>query len=73
MIQNGANKDFAAFALNWLLDRTQLLEGVGAREVTRHQLLITRAQLTKAEWVLLGGMPGTALLLGGLVWLRRRK
>jgi len=73
LIETAANKDFAGFALNWLLDRSQLLEGVAARPVERHQLLITAAQLNKAEWVLLGGMPGAALLLGGVVWLRRRK
>ncbi len=73
LIESGANKDFAGFALNWLLDRTQLLEGVGSRSVVRHQLLIPATQLTKAEWFLLGGMPGAALALGGVVWLRRRK
>ena len=73
LIESAANRDFAGFALNWLLDRSQLLEGVAARPVERHQLLITAKQLNKAEWVLLGGMPGTALLLGGVVWLRRRK
>jgi hypothetical protein len=73
MIQSGANRDFAGFALNWLLDQTQLLQGIGPRMVARHQFLITPTQLTKAEWVLLGGMPGSAMVLGGLVWLRRRK
>src|SRR5207245_3116687 len=27
-IRSAANRDFAGFALNWLLDRTQLLEGL---------------------------------------------
>jgi LPXTG-motif cell wall-anchored protein len=34
---------------------------------------MTRAQLHQAQWVLLAGLPGSVLLLGGLVWLRRRK
>jgi ABC-2 type transport system permease protein len=73
MIQSAANRDFASFALNWLLDQKELLQGIGPRPVARHQFLITPTQLTKAEWVLLGGMPGSAVLLGALVWLRRRK
>jgi hypothetical protein len=71
-IYSGANRDFAAYAVNWLLDRTQLLQDMGPRPVKTYQLLMTRKQLNTAEWVLLGGMPGGALLIGGLVWLRRR-
>jgi LPXTG-motif cell wall-anchored protein len=29
--------------------------------------------LQKLEWILLGAMPGGVLMLGGLVWLRRRR
>jgi len=36
-------------------------------------MLMTEANRTKAEWVMLGGMPGAALLVGGMVWFRRRK
>jgi hypothetical protein len=73
MFDLAANRDFVGYTVNWLLDRAQLLEGVGARPISHYRLIITRAQLTNAEWILLGGMPGTALLVGGLVWLRRRK
>jgi hypothetical protein len=72
-IEMEANRDFAEFALNWLADRAQLLDGVAPRPIERRQLLITAADRARAEWVLLGGMPGAALLLGGVVWLRRRK
>jgi ABC-2 type transport system permease protein len=71
-IFSGANRDFAAYAVNWLLDRPQLLQGVGPKPLHTYQFLITRKQLSAAEWILLGGMPGGALLIGGLVWLRRR-
>jgi hypothetical protein len=73
LIEMAANRDFAGFALNWLVDRPQLLEGVAARPIEQRRLLLTAADRAKAEWVLLGGMPGAALLLGGVVWLRRRK
>ena len=34
---------------------------------------MTKTQLHQAQWVLLGALPGSVLLLGGLVWLRRRR
>lgn len=73
LIEAAANKDFAAFALNWLLDRPQLLDAIGPRGIIRHQLLVPAGQMARAEWTLLGAMPGAALLLGSLVWIRRRK
>lgn len=73
LIKAGANRDFAGYALNWLLDRTQLLNGLGPRPIIEYRLLTTPGQLDKARWILLAGMPGGTLLLGGLVWLRRRK
>ncbi len=68
-----ANRDFAANAVNWLLERTQLLEGLGPRPIEEHRIVLTKAQLHQAQWVLLAGLPGSVLVLGGLVWLRRRK
>jgi hypothetical protein len=72
-IDSAANRDFAGFALNWLLDRTQLLEGLGPRPITEFRLAMTHTQLRAAQWLLLGGMPGSTLLVGWLVWLRRRR
>jgi gliding motility-associatede transport system auxiliary component len=66
------NRDFAGYAVNWLLDRPQLLRGVGPRPVTEYRLIMTQSQMDHAQWLLLGGMPGAILVLGGLVWLRRR-
>lgn len=68
-----ANRDFAELAINWLLDRSELLEGVGQRPVEEFRIHLTKAQLQSFQWILLGAMPGTILALGGLVWLRRRK
>ena len=69
----GANRDFAGYALNWLLDRTQLLNGLGPRPITEWRLITTPAQLNNLRWIVLGAMPAGTLLVGGLVWLRRRK
>ena len=69
----GANREFLGYAVNWLLDRPQLVEGIGPQRVTEFRLLITKSQQGEICWVLLGALPGAVLLLGGLVWLARRK
>ena len=73
MIEKWSNRDFAGFAANWLLDRTQLLEGVSPRPVTEFRITMTQEQMRRCRWLLLGAVPGTVLAFGGLVWLRRRK
>jgi hypothetical protein len=73
MIKAGANRDFAGYAANWLLDRTVLLDGIGPRPVTEFRLVMTRDQQRHVRWLLLGALPGAVLLFGGLVWLVRRK
>ncbi len=72
-IDAGGNRDFLSSALNWLLDRSQLMEGLGPRPVTEFRLQITTYQQSQLRWVLLGILPGSVLLLGWLVWLARRK
>jgi gliding motility-associatede transport system auxiliary component len=72
-IQGGGNRDFLGYAANWLLDRPQLLEGIGPRPVTEFRLQMTRRQQREVRWLLLGALPGAVMLLGGLVWLARRK
>jgi hypothetical protein len=72
LIDSAANRDFASHAINWLTDRTQLMEGLGPRPVKEFKLMMTRTQMTSARWLLLGGLPGGILLIGSLVWLRRR-
>lgn len=72
-IESAANRDFASYAANWLLDRTVLLEGIGPRPVTEFRLTMTQTQLANVRWLLLAALPGGVLLFGGLVWLARRK
>jgi hypothetical protein len=72
-IVSAANRDFAGYALNWLLERTQLLEGLGPRSIIEYRIVMSKNQLQRVQWILLAAIPGGALLLGGLVWLRRRR
>jgi len=67
------NRDFAGFAVNWLLDQPQLLQGLEPRPITEYRLTMSSTQLQSAEWLLLVGMPGSVLAFGSLVWLRRRR
>ena len=73
LIESGANRDFAGYAVNWLLDRTVLLEGIGPRPVTEFRLTMTRAQQQDVRWLLLAALPGGVLAFGWLIWLARRK
>jgi len=73
MIGAAMNEDFADSAINWLLERTTFLEGVGPRKVSEYQLVMNRGQVRAVKGILLGAIPGGILLFGGLVWLRRRK
>jgi len=72
MIESAGNRDFLGHAVNWLLERPHLTQGVGPRPVTEFRLTMTKSQMRTARWILLAAMPGAVLLLGGLVWLRRR-
>ncbi len=73
IIDYRVNQDFADSAINWLLDRTELLAGIGSRPVKEYRLLMSSKQVAEVKGVLLGAIPGGILLFGGLVWLRRRK
>jgi ABC-type uncharacterized transport system involved in gliding motility auxiliary subunit len=72
LIESASNAEFAAYAINWLLDRSQLLHGLGPKPVTEFRLVLSASQMRLLRWLLLGGLPGAILLFGGLVWLRRR-
>lgn len=72
MIESACNKDFLGYAINWLLERTQLMQGLGPRPIKEFRLTMTKSQLHTVQWILLAAMPGAVLVFGGLVWLRRR-
>lgn len=68
---NPGNVDFAELTLAWLLDRTQLL-AIGPKPVREYRLYLTPSQHRAIRWTLLGVLPGGVLLLGVVVWSRRR-
>jgi len=72
MLNSVHNREFAFLTVNWLLDQSELL-AIPARPITEYRLLMTKSQLTSVTWLMLAGMPGTVLLMGLLVWVRRRK
>jgi len=72
-IEEPGNSDFVSSAINWLVDRSALVAGVAPQNITEYHLLMTRSQQQQVRWILLGALPGSVLLLGGLVWLVRRK
>jgi ABC-type uncharacterized transport system len=72
-IEGGGNRDFVNYAANWLLDRQQLLAGIGPQPVTEFRLMMTQTQRREVGWLLLGALPGAILLFGGIIWLARRK
>ncbi len=73
IIDAAANRDFLNYAVNWLLDREELLSGINPTPVTEYRLVLTRAQARQLDWALLAGLPGGVLFIGWLVWLVRRK
>lgn len=69
-----ANHVFSALALNWLMERPEiLLSGITARPIKDYRLLITESQMRSIRLIFLGAMPGSVLFIGWLVWLRRRR
>jgi hypothetical protein len=71
-IEQVANRQFANLALNWLLARNELLGELGPRPIKEYRLIVTKSQMTNLRWGLLAGMPGSVLLVGCVVWFRRR-
>ena len=67
-----ANSDFGAVALSWLVNRDSLLNEIGPSPVSEYQILLTESEMRMLRWLFLGAIPGGVLLLGGIVWMRRR-
>lgn len=73
LLDSAANHYFAGFAVNWLLAQPSiLLEGLGPRAVTEYRLNMSSSEAARIRWLFLLGIPGAVLILGSLVWLRRR-
>jgi hypothetical protein len=72
-IDREANRPFASHAVNWLLARNELLVGVPRRPIKEFKLTLAAPEMFAVQGILMGALPGAALLLGALVWLRRRR
>ena len=72
LIANAANREFGAFAANWLVSQSLLLQDIPPRPIRTYKLTMTRTQLRSVQLILLVGLPGAALLVGLVVWSRRR-
>jgi hypothetical protein len=73
VIAYSVNQDFADSAINWLLERTELLQGVGPTPVQWFRISLVKKEFAELTGILLGAIPGGILLFGSVVWLRRRK
>ena len=72
-IKIGANRNFADAAVNWLVERSHLADGIGPKAMSDYRITLTGPQMNTIQWLLLAALPGSVLLIGGLVWLRRLK
>ena len=63
--------DFTMSALNWVMNREELM-GIAPRQPTAYTLNISPADLGLLQTLVIFVMPGMGLIIGGLVWFRRR-
>lgn len=70
-ISNAGNLVLAMNAINWLAAREQSL-GIPPREVEQVSLFLSQQQLRTVLLITMLAMPGAAIVLGILVWRKRR-
>ncbi|HMP77042.1 MAG TPA: GldG family protein [Kiritimatiellia bacterium] len=68
---SGGNTDLFLNALNWLLEREQLLS-IAPKPVDDLRLVITRAQVHRVFWAVVVVLPGLCAILGAGIWWQRR-
>ena len=66
------NQSFFMCALNWLVEREELI-AVGPKPTSILELGMNSGQQRKALLVVVLAIPGAVAVLGGLVWVRRRR
>lgn len=71
-IASGANATLLLNALNWLVERKQLL-AIEARRPEQTRLLLSSAELSSIYLLVLLILPGTAVAVGVMTYLRRRR
>ncbi|MDF7799525.1 GldG family protein [Pontiellaceae bacterium B1224] len=68
----GGNQDLFMSALNWLLEREELM-AIAPKMIEEVKLSLSRKQLSQLFWINVAGIPSVAMVMGLLVWVRRRK
>ncbi|WP_372807780.1 GldG family protein [Pontiella sp.] len=68
----GGNVDLFMSALNWLLEREELM-AIAPKPIEEVKLSLSRKQLNQMFWLNVTGIPAIAMVLGLFVWVRRRK
>ena len=69
---SGGNQAFFMGALNWLLERDEMIE-IPPKPFEEYRLIITREQMHMIFLVVVLGIPAGVGVVGLLVWVRRRK
>ena len=72
MIDKEGNRELAWHCVNWLLDRSNLLNTIGSRPVKPYRFEFKSNEFSRLAVILIGIMPVGTLAIGILVWLRRR-
>ncbi|MDF7807365.1 GldG family protein [Pontiellaceae bacterium B12219] len=68
----GGNEDLFMSALNWLLDREELM-AIAPKPIEEVKLTVSARQLRQLFWINVTGIPAVAMVIGLMVWFRRRK
>jgi hypothetical protein len=69
---NEANVDFVVAGLNWLLNREELI-GIPPKAEQQFTLNLTEDQLQRIELLVMLIIPATVAMVGGVVWVQRRR
>ncbi|MGV3773894.1 MAG: hypothetical protein ACO1QB_13405, partial [Verrucomicrobiales bacterium] len=72
MVGQAANLDFGNLVVNWLLNRDVLLDEIGISPMSEYEIILTDHQMSSFKWLFLGAMPGLVIIIGMLVWVKRR-
>jgi ABC-type uncharacterized transport system involved in gliding motility auxiliary subunit len=71
-IANLSNASFFLNIVNWLTSREKLI-AIGPKIPEQTRVRLNAAQMSHIFWFSVAGLPGLGLLLGIVVWWRRRQ
>lgn len=71
-VTNLSNASLFLNIVNWLTSREKLI-AIGPKIPEQTRVRLNASQLSRILWFSLGGLPGLCLVLGVVVWWRRRK